>query len=217
MDYALARNVVQKKDSKDRDKRNLYLAREGVIYAGSPGAEGVSKQDLEKRLALEGKKRLLLQKLTNFVSKTRLCVHNVPPDIDNARLKKLFLDSVPNSGAKIVECRIMRNRSATGKLGSNKGFAFVEFEKHEHALKSLRKLNNNPHVFMDTRRPIVEFAVEDKLALNKRMRQRAKNELAKKNDLEKRKKDVEKRKEDVGKRKEDVGKRKEDVGKRKET
>lgn len=181
IDHALPRNVVQKNnDLKDRDKRNLYLAREGLIYAGSPAAEGVSKGDLEKRLALEGKKRILLQKLTNFVSRTRLCVHNVPTDYDNIKLKKLFKDCVEGSPrVKITECRIIRNRNASGKLGGSKGFAFVEFERHEHALKALRKLNNNPDVFTDIRRPIVEFAIEDKLALNKRMRQRLKNEQAK--------------------------------------
>lgn len=182
IDHALPRIVVQKnKDQKERDKRNLYLAREGLIYAGSPAAEGVSKVDLEKRLALEGKKRMLLQKLTNFVSRTRLCVHNVPPDYDNHMLKELFVRSLDGTtGVKIVECRIMKNRNASGKLGGSKGFAFVEFEKHEHALKALRKLNNNPDVFTDVKRPIVELAIEDKLALNKRLRQRIRNEEAKK-------------------------------------
>ena len=55
-DIALPRTQVEKvvleKNSKDRDKRNLYLAREGLIYAGSPAAEGVSQYDLEKRLTV---------------------------------------------------------------------------------------------------------------------------------------------------------------------
>lgn len=46
-----AKQAAQEK-TKDRDKRNLYLAKEGLIYEGSPAAEGVSQKDLEKRLAV---------------------------------------------------------------------------------------------------------------------------------------------------------------------
>ena len=53
----------------------------------------------------------------------------------------------------------------TGK-GRSLGYAFVEFESHEHALATLRATNNNPSIFGDSRRPIVEFAVENKVALD---------------------------------------------------
>lgn len=167
---ALPREDIDKKmtekNAKGKDRRNLYLAREGLILAGTPAAEGVSPSDLEKRLQLEMKKRKLLRILTNFVSKTRLCVHNIPPEWDNLKLKKLFLSNAGDRKAKIVECRIMKNKLASGKLGKSKGFGFVEFEEHTHALEVLRRLNNNPTVFTDAKRPIVEFAIEDKFALN---------------------------------------------------
>lgn len=156
----------QNKNKKDRDKRNLYLAREGVIYSGSPAAEGVSPSDLQKRLDLEVRKRKALQLTTNVVSKTRLCIHNIPDSYDNLKLRKLFLSTVDDKKAVIVECRIMRNKTAAGKLTKGKGFGFVEFKDHSHALTALRKLNNNPTTFSDKRRPIVEFAIEDKMKLN---------------------------------------------------
>ena len=51
--------------------------------------------------------------------------------------------------------------------------------QHEHALQALRKLNNNPKIFTDAHRPIVEFAIEDKIALNKRLRRILKSEQKK--------------------------------------
>lgn len=38
-----------KKGGKEGDKRNLYLAQEGLIQEGTPAYLGMSKQDAEKR------------------------------------------------------------------------------------------------------------------------------------------------------------------------
>lgn len=80
----------------------------------------------------------------------------------------------------------MRDRSnldAEGK-GRSLGFAFINFMQHEHALKALREINNNPKIFSEVRRPIVEFSLENKLAVmqqeQRRNRQLAKNELQRK-------------------------------------
>lgn len=170
IDFALEKSQVDKmqesESRKEKDKRNLYLLTEGWIRAGTDAAAGVSTSDLQKRDTLMKKKRLLLKLLTNFVSKTRLCIHNLPPDVDDKRLRSLFLDA-GGKGAVITECRVMRNRLANGKFAGSKGFAFVQFTEHDHALRALRKLNNNPTVFSSTKRPIVEFSIENKFALNK--------------------------------------------------
>lgn len=35
-----------------------------------------------------------------------------------------------------------------GKMkGQSLGYAFAEFQKHEHALRALRHFNNNPEIF----------------------------------------------------------------------
>lgn len=43
-------DLIKNKKSKTKDKRNLYLAKEGLIYPKSPASEGVSQADLAKRL-----------------------------------------------------------------------------------------------------------------------------------------------------------------------
>lgn len=47
----------------------------------------------------------------------------------------------------------------------SRGFGFATFEHHEVALPVLKFLNNNQNIFGDMRRPIVDFALEDKRAL----------------------------------------------------
>ncbi|KAL1110106.1 hypothetical protein AAG570_008183 [Ranatra chinensis] len=51
---ALPKDQLPKKEEhKIKDNRNLYLAKEGVIIAGTPAASGVSASDMSKRLSLE--------------------------------------------------------------------------------------------------------------------------------------------------------------------
>lgn len=161
---------IKKDDKSGKDKRNLALSREGFIHPMSEEAKELSKGDLEKRKILNQRKKELLNNLHNFVSDVRLCIHNLPPNIDDERLRKLFQDNLNDEhpNAKIVECRVMRNKKGSGKLGTSKGFGFVAFGKHEHALAALKAINNNPKIFTRDKRPIVEFSVENLVALNKK-------------------------------------------------
>lgn len=145
-----------------------------------------------------------------FVSPTRLAVnfdkrvffnpffqiHNVPFTMSDKDLLKLCKESTKNPNAYLTECRIMRKKLSSNvngktKLGASKGFAFVEFEKHEDALACLKKLNNNPDVFKKDRvgfylcfynviccfqRPIVEFSIENRSALRLREQRALKNQ-----------------------------------------
>jgi len=45
---------------------------------------------MEKRLKLEQWKSQMLRNLNMFVSRTRLVIYNLPPDLDNAKLRELF-------------------------------------------------------------------------------------------------------------------------------
>merc|ERR1712039_257740 len=47
----------------------------------------------------------------------------------------------------------------------SRGFGFVALKDHHAAMKTLEYLNDNPQVFGGGRRPIVEFAIEDKRKL----------------------------------------------------
>ncbi|KAH9525143.1 hypothetical protein Btru_000425 [Bulinus truncatus] len=53
----------------------------------------------------------------------------------------------------------------SGGVGKSRGYAFCAFTKHEHALNALRHLNNNPDIFGDKKRLIVEFSLENLKAL----------------------------------------------------
>lgn len=130
------------------------------------------------------------------MSRTRLCIHNLPKGVDDAQLRKLMpsvaegaarvrikevssgggcppcitctLNPVPGRGPEIIQdgaaggtqlnthlapttfpfrvlqCRVMRDLKGKGQ---SLGYAFVEFQEHEHALAALRHLNNNPQLF----------------------------------------------------------------------
>ncbi|OQR74322.1 RNA-binding protein 28-like [Tropilaelaps mercedesae] len=164
----LHQKIQEKMDSKKapKDKRNLYLAREGFIRGGTSAGAQVSDHDLKMRAKLEASKKKALKNLHNFVSTTRLCVHNLPFTCDEKQLRRIFSRAVDRT-AKITETRVMRNMKKLGADGKglSKGFGFVNFERHEDALKALRVVNNNPTIFTDQMRPIVSFSIENRAAL----------------------------------------------------
>ncbi|XP_074832778.1 RNA-binding protein 28 isoform X2 [Carettochelys insculpta] len=186
LDLAVSRDEAQKlrgqKVKKPTGTRNLYLAREGLIRAGTQAAEGMSATDLAKRARFEELKRQKLRDQNVFVSRTRLCVHNLPKGLGDQQLRRLMLRAATAGGPapRIRECRVMRDLAApAGKgQGQSLGYAFVEFEAHEHALAALRHTNNNPQLFGPQKRPIVEFSLEDGRKL-KLKEQRAQHSLQK--------------------------------------
>uniref|UniRef100_A0A452H9P5 RRM domain-containing protein n=1 Tax=Gopherus agassizii TaxID=38772 RepID=A0A452H9P5_9SAUR len=95
LDLAVSRDEAQKlraqKVKKPTGTRNLYLAREGLIRAGTQAAEGVSTSDMAKRARFEELKRQKLKDQNIFVSRTRLCIHNLPKAVDDKQLRQLLL------------------------------------------------------------------------------------------------------------------------------
>nr|XP_016854094.1 PREDICTED: RNA-binding protein 28 [Anolis carolinensis] len=127
-------------------------------------------------------KRQKLKDQNIFVSRTRLCVHNLPKSVDDVRLRALMLRAAGGKGrgsVRIKECRVMRDRKGQGQ---SLGYAFVEFQEHDQALAALRHTNNNPQLFGDHKRPIVEFSLEDrrKLRLKEQRAQRSLQKLRQK-------------------------------------
>lgn len=67
----LAKEKKMEGNREAKDKRNLYLAKEGLILPGSTTAEGLSKADLLKRQKAEKEKKVKLENPNYFVSQTR--------------------------------------------------------------------------------------------------------------------------------------------------
>ncbi|XP_061195663.1 RNA-binding protein 28-like [Saccostrea echinata] len=181
-----AQDLSGQKSKVKEDKRNLHLVREGMIRPGTQAAIGLSKEDLLKRTKLENVKRAKLKNPNIFVSTTRLSIHNIPTQVSEKQLKNVFLRAADSKAAVITECRIMRDleRMNSKKIGKSRGYAFVNFTCHQHALNALRNTNNNADLFGENKRLIVEFSLENKAALQakeKRMeRQKGRLEALKK-------------------------------------
>ncbi|CAB3411213.1 unnamed protein product [Caenorhabditis bovis] len=158
-----------------KDKRNLRLVRFSLIRDGTAAANGMSKEDAAKREKLAEAMKKKLENTNMFVSPVRLCIHNLPQRIDDRKLKHLVQKST-SSDAQITECRVWmdKKRLTTDGKPKSSGFGFVAFKEHQHALECLKKLNNNPDIFGKERRPIVEFSIENLMAIQAKARRNIK-------------------------------------------
>ncbi|VDN13161.1 unnamed protein product [Dibothriocephalus latus] len=157
--------------------RNLHLARIGMIRAGTAAAEGLTPQEVAMRESLMRAKQAKLRDPTIFISPLRLCLRNIPTTVDDKTLKKACL-RLAGPAARVTECRIMRDLKS-GKLNPKSlGYAFVAFDEHKDALKVLQVLNNNSAILGGSRRPIVEFSLENSRALEKKRRRAEKSKVA---------------------------------------
>ncbi len=74
-----------------------------VILEGSEAAKDLSKSDLTKRMKAHSEKMAKLAKPHFYISRTRLCVRNLPTAVDEKKLKTLFLEHAANPTAKITQ------------------------------------------------------------------------------------------------------------------
>lgn len=72
-----------------KDKRNLYLADEGLVLEDSTAAEGAAKSDMEKRVLARKDKKSKLKNPIFFVSPTRLSVRNLGRHVTDGKLKSM--------------------------------------------------------------------------------------------------------------------------------
>ncbi|KAF7727778.1 RNA recognition motif-containing protein [Apophysomyces ossiformis] len=179
---------------KKEDKRNLYLMREGVVFPNTPAAETMTPAELQKRqMSFSFRKKQIASNPSMYISKTRLSIRNLPVSVDDAALKQLGLDSIQKFKQqvkadlrtdltkeekeegwqyrpRVKQAKIIRSKdridSATQKPRS-KGYGFLEYTTHAHALAALRYLNNNPEIYSG-KRLIVEFSLENKEVVERR-------------------------------------------------
>ena len=78
-----------------KDKRNAYLIREGVIFPNTPASKNLSPQDQERRTnSFNQRRRLLESNPSLYISKTRLSIRQLPLFVTDKVLKKLALYSI---------------------------------------------------------------------------------------------------------------------------
>lgn len=108
---------------------------------------------------------------SSVLSFFRLCVRNLPLNVDDKKLAEIF-STVTKKKVHVKKVLIMRSKDRNDIAGQPRslGFGFVEFRNHKDALATLRVTNNNPGIFSADRRPIVEFAVENTVVVKAKKR-----------------------------------------------
>ena len=76
-----------------QDKRNLYLAREGVVLSAAEGGEALSEEELARRERWWREKKKKLENVNYMVSRLRLSVRNLPMEADEKQLKAVFVSA----------------------------------------------------------------------------------------------------------------------------
>lgn len=179
-----------------KDKRNLYLANEGLLvdsavslkrYGDAQKANNdMSDADREKRRRSQNEKKKKLVNPLYFVSPTRLSIRNLKKTVNHSELfnlcykaakaglknglvekrdmeEYLIAQSVPirqrtpellaipkmegvPQNQLVRKAKVMLDSSklrGADKTAQSRGYGFVEFKHHAHALACLRELNHN--------------------------------------------------------------------------
>eukprot|EP01024_Parvocaulis_polyphysoides_P045464 TRINITY_DN425_c3_g1_i6.p1 TRINITY_DN425_c3_g1~~TRINITY_DN425_c3_g1_i6.p1 ORF type:complete len:619 (-),score=160.43 TRINITY_DN425_c3_g1_i6:386-2242(-) len=168
-----ARDLAKEKSLKQQkqDKRNIYLMKEGQILEGSAAWNDMSEKDQERRKAANKEREQKIKSPKFHVSQTTLFIRNIPTKTTAQEIKQIVIDAVKQRATKekpkVIKSSILKHKDrkdADGKPKS-RGVAVVELGQHDHALAALRQLNNNPNIFTQDKRPIVEFALENREAI----------------------------------------------------
>ena len=175
MDKEGAARAQEERQMAAKDKgpgrRNLHLARLG-LQAGEAADSELPQAEREKReLAWKAKK----EKLSNpnfIVSATRLSVRSLPPAINEEQLRAMALEAAGTAQkrhgpAKLRQVKLVRDDERTDARGAarSRGFGFVEFAAHEHALACLKSLADSTSYLQKLgfagRMLLVEFAADN--------------------------------------------------------
>ncbi|KAL5104219.1 RNA-binding protein 28 [Taenia crassiceps] len=162
--------------------RNLHLARIGLIRPGSRAAEEMTYKEAAMREAVARAKEAKLRNPSIFISPLRLCVRNIPLNVDD-RILRQACQKIAGPSSRITECRVMRDLKSGVEHSKSLGYAFVAFEEHGDALKALHALNNNSTILGGNRKPIVEFSLENSKALERKRRRAEKSLMARESKL----------------------------------
>ncbi|OLL24052.1 putative RNA-binding protein, partial [Neolecta irregularis DAH-3] len=187
-----------KREEAEKLKDDFVIA----IPSNHPLAQVLSTTDLQVRSqSLKQRRSLLVKNPTLHLSLTRLSVRNIPRHITSTDLKALGRNSVVQFATEVKSQKrapltveekrrgrviqkekkgiIKQAKIVTEDNGRSRGYGFIEFTSHRHALMGLRWLNareiavsdsseENPDRTDRKRRLIVEFAIENAQVVKRR-------------------------------------------------
>ena len=171
----------RQKHDQQESRRNLHLAKLGLKASGDEGFEELPLQERRKREDAWAQKKEKLKSPNFLVSDVRLSIRNLPPAIDEDKLRSIALSAAASSSGassskrkaaaaadaagppKIRQVKIIRDEQRLDERGTprSRGFGFVQFESHEHALSALNAMADNDNLLPHGRRLLVEFAVDN--------------------------------------------------------
>eukprot|EP00917_Polyrhabdina_sp_WS-2016_P028751 GHVP01061181.1.p1 GENE.GHVP01061181.1~~GHVP01061181.1.p1 ORF type:complete len:284 (+),score=68.15 GHVP01061181.1:455-1306(+) len=149
--------------------RYTELLSVGDILPGSKEEENTPENDLRLREKIRNQNKKKIKDADCYVSRKKLSIQNIPFHVNDKDLKEMFKKAGEGHVQKAV---VIVDRDKDRK---SKGFGFVEFWKHESALKAIEKLNNNPKTFECGKRLIIGFSIE-KGEVTKKRNTKSKNQ-----------------------------------------
>ncbi|BCS12519.1 RNA recognition motif-containing protein [Aspergillus luchuensis] len=199
---------VSRRLVRDTDKRRLYLLSEGTIPTNSALYKKLSPSEIKMREdSYKQRQNFIKKNPALHLSLTRLSVRNIPRHVTTKDLKQLARQAIAGFAedaeqlrkkkgvgvvrqAKIVfETRDGHKVGEEKAAGRSRGYGFIEYYTHRHALMALRWLNGHAVEAPATgsednkekkKRLIVEFAIENAQVVKRRQEQQAKARTFKK-------------------------------------
>lgn len=176
----------------------------GEIEQGSEAWSKLAVSEQRQRQASRKERKFRATNSNFAVHPLRLSVRNLPIHVDATRLREAVvrhfirdpaLQSSGNSkkqqllAAQVLVDKVQIVRDADRRVAStgerkSRGFGFVSFTDHSWAMKAFEFMNDNPKVFGGKRRPIVQFAIEDKrkLRMQQELQQKHGHKVSKKSE-----------------------------------
>eukprot|EP00927_Polykrikos_kofoidii_P043965 TRINITY_DN3806_c0_g1_i1.p1 TRINITY_DN3806_c0_g1~~TRINITY_DN3806_c0_g1_i1.p1 ORF type:complete len:935 (+),score=226.72 TRINITY_DN3806_c0_g1_i1:190-2994(+) len=172
-----------KKAAKAADKRQwMHLLNLGRISERCQGWDNLSNSEKRQRAASIKERKFRVNNPNFLIDPLRLSVRNLPRYVDAVKLREAVVKHLGDKfspedasrktkmhegQSRIAKISLVRDDDRRGEKGErrSKGYGFIAFKDNPSALKVLELLNDNPEVFGGGKRPIVEFAIEDKRKL----------------------------------------------------
>jgi len=179
-------NQRESKGSAKADRREwMHLLNVGNITEGMAEWEDLSLSERRQRQSSQKERKFRANNPNFAIDPLRLSVRNLPRSVNASKLREAVVAHLTERAfsdkksamakkelkriaeASIAKASLVRDgdRRTSENERRSKGFGFIAFKDHKSAMRTLEYLNNNPKIFGGNRRPIVEFAIEDKRKL----------------------------------------------------